>query len=77
MKVKLVKLKELEDARHPNNIQEGFEKIGLRQNGPPRVGNRFWVDNFSTSPVQEIIDDRTFRTLNSIYQYEILEKIVR
>jgi hypothetical protein len=77
MKVKLVKLKELPDAVHPNNIIEGYETV--REVNPdlfekPQLGERFNVGWFSTSLVQEILDDNTFRTYNSIYYWEILEE---
>lgn len=46
---------------------------------PPTIGERFYAgwDHigtriFSTSIVQEVIDDNTFRTYNSIYEWEIL-----
>lgn len=71
MKIKLTKLKELPDALHPNNIEEGFEKIG-KMSQPPEVGHPFWIDNFRTSTVQNIIDENTFETYNSIYHWEKL-----
>lgn len=71
IKIKLVKIKEVEDALHPNNIKEGYEKIGYMQN-EPRIGECFWVytisSYFHTSTIQEIIDKDTFKTLNSIYK---------
>ena len=72
MKIKIVKLQELPDALHPNNIEVGFEIIG-EATKVPCVGERFWIDNFSTSGVQEIIDEKTFRTYSSIYHWEIAE----
>ena len=79
-KVKLVKLREYEGALYPNNIKTGHEVIGYIENYP-KVGESFEVyydgtKVFSTSLVQEIIDDNTFRTYNSIYQFTILQKIV-
>lgn len=74
MKVKITKLKELEDAEYPNNIPEGFERIDYfwPGQGEPVIGERFWVGRFNTSLVQEIIDAETFRTLNSVYKWEII-----
>ena len=78
-KVKLVKLAEYEGALHPNNIEVGREEIGY-MNEYPKVGELFLIFDggrwFHTSTVQEIIDDNTFRTYNSIYQFTILQKIV-
>ena len=46
---------------------------------PPEVGERFNLmgisgreRGISTSPVTEIIDENTFKTLNSIYKFEKL-----
>lgn len=76
MRIKITKIKELEDALHPNNIVEGSEREGEFSEAPI-VGECFWmqyekdVDSwFRTSVVIEIIDENTFRTLNSIYRYE-------
>ena len=76
MKVKLTKIKELPDALHPNNIEEGYETIRVVSEEnfrPPTLGERFWVGFFSTSGVVEIIDEKTFKTYSSIYQWEIVE----
>lgn len=79
MVVKLTKLKELEDALHPNNIEKGFETvINIEDNSfhKPTIGERFtlvgYYNWFSTSMVQEIIDENTFKTCNSIYKWEII-----
>jgi hypothetical protein len=82
MKIKITKLKELPDAKHPNNIEEGFTLIGNISNSYfriPTIGERFELGMtnqgfWSTSGVKEIIDEFTFRTYNSIYKYEILNK---
>lgn len=71
-KVKITKISELPDALHPNNIQEGFSKVGFIEH-EPIVGERFNVGSFSTSGVQEIIDSNTFKTYSSIYRWEIIE----
>ena len=73
MKIKLTKLTELEDALHPNNIQEGYEttrEVEEKYFEEPQLGRRFNVGTFSTSGVQEIIDKNTFRTYSSIYRWE-------
>lgn len=76
MKIKITKLKEVENPRHPNNIEEGYTRVGTFIN-PPEIGQRFGLsgrsfgDYWSTSPVQEIIDENTFRTLNSVYRWEV------
>lgn len=75
MRVKLTKVSELGDALHPNNIETGFEKIvdvDERYFDEPEIGQRFNLGFFSTSGVQEIIDDHTFKTYNSIYHWEVL-----
>jgi hypothetical protein len=75
MKVKLTKLKELEDALHPNNIETGYEtirEVDEKYFQEPQIGKRFHVGSFSTSGVQEIIDKNTFRTYSSIYRWEVV-----
>ncbi len=44
MRIKLTKIKEIDDAIHPNNIQEGetFEGEFFEQ---PKVGECFWWNN--------------------------------
>ena len=78
MRVKVKKLKESDNPLHPNHIEEGFEKTGLiseQQFRVPTVGERFYISPFwSTSGVQEVIDDNTFRTYNSIYHWEIIKE---
>jgi hypothetical protein len=80
MIVRLRKLSELEEALHPNNIEEGFITeidLGDHPFNPPTVGERFtligYMRWFSTSMVTEIIDEKTFKTLNSIYQWEVVD----
>lgn len=71
--IKITKLKELPDALHPNNIQEGFEKVGIMLK-EPTIGERFYVGgSWSTSGVQEIIDSNTFKTYSSIYKWEVID----
>ena len=77
MKIRLKKLSELPNALHPNNINVGFERIFETSKDmfkPPTLEERFNPSSyFSTSGVQEIIDDKTFKTYSSIYEWEILE----
>ena len=80
MIIKLTKLTELSDALHPNNIEEGRVEIFNIKDSlfkKPIVGKRFTLTSlsnwFSTSPVQEIIDENTFKTLNSIYKWESID----
>ena len=80
MRIKLIKVQELEDAVHANNIEEGRVEYGIMTE-KPTLGKRFTIAEsgrwFSTSLVQEIIDDYNFKTFNSHYRIEILNKIVR
>lgn len=70
MKVRLIKLNELEDARHPHNIPEGYFREGEAL-AEPRVGEGFYVGcRWSTSSVKEIVDEHTFKTCNSVYRWE-------
>jgi len=74
MEVKLTKLSEAPQPRHPNNIEVGFVRVfNVPQDffRPPTVGERFNLYGFSTSVVQEILDDNTFRTFNSIYKWNV------
>lgn len=72
-KIRLTKLKEAENPKHPNNIQEGFAIDGDLYR-KPTVGENFWVGNsWRTSIVLEILTENTFRTMNSIYKIEIID----
>lgn len=79
MKIRIIKLEELPDALWPNNIQVGWENTfeTIDENfrlHEPTVGQRFWPSRYwSTSNVVEIIDEKTFKTLSSVYQWEKLE----
>ena len=76
MKIKLTKIKELEDALNPHNIEEGFEKTFEIPDDffrIPTIGNRFWASTWWSSGVQEIIDNNTFKTYSSIYRWEIID----
>ena len=84
--IKLTKHRELEDARHPNNIEEGFEIIGQYSRNPI-VGEPFWLSmpqqlkdgeithyHFRTSLVTEVIGPKMFKTMNSVYIWEDVEE---
>jgi len=69
MEITLKKIEELEDTRIPNNIEVGYIQVGEFV-AQPKIGEPFYVGNrFRTSRVKEIIDENTFRTHNSIYQW--------
>ena len=70
--VQITKLSELKNAPYPNNIEVGYSTQGKFYNAP-KVGERFWVGSFRTSTVQEIIDENTFKTKNSIYKWSFCE----
>jgi hypothetical protein len=75
-KIKIIKLDELIDARHPNNIPIGYVKIlNINTDVFPKIGERFPKDCYwSTSVVQEIINEHEFKTLNSIYYWEEIDE---
>ncbi len=78
MLVKITKIKELEDALHPNNIEVGFEavkSVNPEEFELPVLGERFWLGWWSTSDVTEIIDNNTFKTYSSIYRWEIVPEL--
>ena len=71
----LTKIKELEDAKHPHNVPEGYIVRGWIIDKEPIVGKRFNLlhDGYriwSTSPVTELLENDTFKTLNSLYKIE-------
>ena len=81
MIAKIIKLSESENPIHPNNIPTGDVHMGIFYS-EPKIGERFNLGalsfkekrrGFSTSAVQEIIDDSTFKTYNSIYKWELIE----
>jgi hypothetical protein len=75
MKIRLTKLSDRPDPTHPNSRAGDGEHWGDAPYGPPEVGKRFYLTlSFSTSVVQEIIDECTFKTLNSIYRWDILNE---
>jgi len=82
----LAKLTKLSDdyfkstgVEHPNDINEGFEFEG-NFNVRPTVGDSFYILDsklvlFITSMVTEIVDSKTFKTMNSTYRIDYLEKL--
>lgn len=74
MKVILRKIEDCENPVHPDHIQPGFVKVGYSHKAP-QVGQCFHVSEWVTSEVQEVISNKKFRTLNSIYEWgEIFEE---
>ncbi len=70
--VKQVELTKISESDNPlilNHIKVGKTVIGTPVFGKPTVGRCYMLDNYRTSTVQEIIDDNTFRTHNSIYKW--------
>lgn len=74
--IKLTKLTARPDAKYPQleKYPEGSSREGLMI-GEPEVGESFYVDNFGTSVVQEIIDENTFKTMNTFYKWETIREI--
>ena len=79
-KMTITKIQECENSRHPKNIETGYTNWFIYDDESkipkPTIGQRFTLFNnlnhwFSTSMVDEIIDENTFKTLNSIYQIKI------
>lgn len=76
IKVRLTKLRESDNPLYPNNIIVGYTKeasIPEKYFSKPEVGSSFYLGSFRSSTVQEIIDDNTFRTFNSIYKWEVID----
>lgn len=88
IKVKLTKISERDDAEVPNNIPVDDYRIGYVNPTyiKPKIGSVYMINSviqrneeqlsgmgyFHTSTITEIIDDNTFKTLNSIYKLELL-----
>lgn len=79
-KIRLYKISDdVFEGKHPNDIGAGFEIIGHVVT-PLEVGGALFIDHcthrmyewFHTSTITEIIDEQTFKTLNSTYKIEIL-----
>lgn len=79
--IRIKKIKECEDALHPHNIPVDEERtIVLFEDAEipvPTIGERFDVIGpfrwFSTSAIREIIDEHTFKTYNSVYEWEVID----
>ena len=70
------KIKELDNAVHPNNIVEGSVRFGYFLKLPKKDERFILYPSFVTSAVTEIIDEFTFKTLNSIYQLTYEDSII-
>lgn len=71
-KVRITKLSDDSfNGNHPNGIYEGYVQEGIELE-PPTVGKRYYVNGFSTSIVEKIIDENTIKTLYSTYKIEYL-----
>jgi hypothetical protein len=77
MDVHIKKIKTLPDAQWPDawlpSDYETVKNTPLELFKEPEVGKPFVVGGFRSSTVVEIIDDHTFKTLNSIYEWKIIE----
>ncbi len=77
--LKMVRLIKLSDDHfngvHPNGIDAGHVAMGFISKGPV-VGERFYIGfEFSTSVVQKIINEDTFKTLYSTYRIIYLPNV--
>ncbi len=76
IRVKQIRLIKISDdvfeGKHPNGIYEGYSRVGSMI-VPPTIGERFWLNAFSTSPVTKIISKFKFKTMYSTYKIEYLE----
>lgn len=80
MIIKLTKMEVGEDNRFPPS-SEGIATPGQSWQGEqspvtpePIVGKSFFISTYRTSLVQEILTKNTFRTLNSVYKWEIVNQ---
>lgn len=74
---KKVRLTKLSDdtfgGNHPNGINEGYVKEGY-EFSTPKVGERYYIGAFSTSPITEIIDKNNFKSTYSTYRIEYIDE---
>lgn len=79
--VEVEKIGKVENPVHPNSDYGDSKQyhVGIFTKEPV-VGERFTTvyinsqeSGISTSPVTEIIDENTFKTLNSIYKWKIYD----
>lgn len=78
MKIKLTKISDCENPRHPNAIIDGYTVVGDYTDNP-REGDVMQLEHcdtpstrFHTSQIAKIIDHQTFQTRNSIYKWELI-----
>ncbi len=76
-KVRLTKITDCENPKHPKNIEDGYIVEGKFQT-EPTVGDSFMIYGgyhgvWGTSKVTEILSVNTFKTLNSIYKWEVIK----
>ncbi len=76
MKVFVKKLATRPDAENPDYwIPADYEKTHTtftEMFREPEINECFEVGTFRSSLVEEIIDEHTFKTINSIYHWEII-----
>lgn len=79
-RVQLIKLKEADNPHYPGNIPEGYVVEGYVPKGyVPVVGQPYYVSGtlagfYRTSIVEEVFEDGTFRTMNSVYRVNAYEE---
>lgn len=77
-KIKLTKIELGDDNRFPPTSKgisaPGTFWVGAQSPMTPKpvVGKAFFISTYKTSLVQEIINENTFKTLNSTYKWEII-----
>jgi hypothetical protein len=72
IKVRVTKVADSPQTQSTNNLKVGFVKEGKFWK-KPKKGKVFDVGlGFHTSVVVEIISEDTFRTVNSIYHWEMM-----
>ena len=77
MKLRIEKIEALPHMiDHPNGINPGYTKeceINTSMFKSPRIGKSFVVGtSFVTSVVTEILNTHMFRTMNSVYKWELI-----
>lgn len=79
IKIRLTKIESGADNRFPPS-SSGISVNGATWEGEqspmtpePIIGRPFFISNYKTSYVQEILSENTFRTLNSTYKWEIIQ----
>lgn len=79
-KVRITKVRDIAfDNDHPNSINEGYTKVGNMILNSLEVGhslillNEFGTISFRTSVIEDVINDKFFKTMNSFYKIEYLD----